>query len=205
LQKLLVLVVSGRDDGDLVKASAGAVLARVFVQNSAFFAQFTSQPSLSLALQQSGVAVSDQSALFLFFDAWLDKVDSLTSMLKRKLCALALCILLTVSQPQVLDRLVQILSVCTSVLHETEEDQNDGVSGYDYSSAEDGSMGPIVSEDSRKRQVISADPIGKVPLAPFLKEKLHTCAQLHGNAAFNTAMGRLHPKLLDQLKQLMQS
>lgn len=74
MQKLLVLVVSGRDDGDLVKASAGAVLARVFVQNSAFFAQFTSQPSLSLALQQSGVAVSDQSALFLFFDAWLDKV-----------------------------------------------------------------------------------------------------------------------------------
>jgi hypothetical protein len=74
MQKLLVLVVSGRDDGDLVKASAGAVLARVFVQNSAFFARFTSQPSLSLALQQSGVAVSDQGALFLFFDAWLDKV-----------------------------------------------------------------------------------------------------------------------------------
>ncbi|KAG0573286.1 hypothetical protein KC19_VG165200, partial [Ceratodon purpureus] len=54
-----------------------------------------------------------------------------TSILKRKLCALALCILLTVSQPQVLDRLVQILSVCTSVLHETEEDQNDGASGLD--------------------------------------------------------------------------
>lgn len=74
LQKLLVLVVSGRDEADLVKASAGAVLARVFVQNNAFFAQFTSQPSLSLALQQSGVPVTDQSALFIFFDAWLDKV-----------------------------------------------------------------------------------------------------------------------------------
>lgn len=205
LQKLLVLVVSGRDEADLVKASAGAVLARVSVQNSAFFAQFTSQPSLSLALQQSGVAVSDQSALFLFFDAWLDKVDSLTSMSKRKLCALSLCMLLTISQPQVLDRLVQILSVCTSVLHETEEDNDSSISGYDYNSAEDGCMGPVESEDSRKRQVINADPINKVPLALFLKEKLQTCAQLHGNAAFNTAMGRLHPTLLDQLQQIMQS
>jgi hypothetical protein len=74
VQKLVLLVVSGREEPDLVRASAGAVLARVFVQNSAFFAQLTSQPSLSLALQQSGVAVPDQSALFLFFDAWLDKV-----------------------------------------------------------------------------------------------------------------------------------
>jgi hypothetical protein len=205
LQKLLILVVSGHDDGDLVKASAGAVLARVFVQNNAFFASFASQPSLSLALRQSGAAVSEQSALFIFFDAWLDKVDSLTSLCKRKLCALALCILLTVGQPQVLDRLVQILSVCTSVLNETEEDFNDGASGDYYSSEEARSMGPIVSEDSRKRQVVIADPIGKVPLALFLKEKLRICAQLHGNAAFDTAMTRLHPALYDQLQQLMQS
>lgn len=126
-------------------------------------------------------------------------------MSKRKLCALSLCMLLTISQPQVLDRLVQILSVCTSVLHETEEDNDSSISGYDYNSAEDGCMGPVESEDSRKRQVINADPINKVPLALFLKEKLQTCAQLHGNAAFNTAMGRLHPTLLDQLQQIMQS
>lgn len=205
LQKLFVMVASGRDDADLVKASAGAVLARVFVQNNAFFAQFTSQPSLFLALQQSGMVVSDQIPLFLFFDAWLDKVDSLTSMLKRKLCALALCILLTVSQPQVLDRLEQILSVCTSVLHETAEENNASASSYDYSSVEDGSMGSVESEESRKRQVISADPIVKVPLAPFLKEKLQTCAQVHGNAAFNMTMAKLHPTLLDQLQKLMQS
>jgi len=129
----------------------------------------------------------------------------LTSILKRKLCALALCILLTVSQPQVLDRLEQILSVCTSVLHETEEEKNGGASGYDDHTADDGSMGPIESEDSRKRQVTIADPINKVPLALFLKEKLRTCAQLHGDAAFNTTMARLHPSLLGQLQQLMQS
>jgi hypothetical protein len=53
-------------------------------------------------------------------------------------------------------------------------------------------------------QVYIADPINKVALAPFLKEKLQTCAALHGEAAFNAAMSRLHPSLLLQLQQLMQ-
>ncbi|CAK9199162.1 unnamed protein product [Sphagnum jensenii] len=198
LQKLVLLVVSGREEPDLVRASAGAVLARVFVQNSAFFAQLTSQPSLSLALQQSGVAVPDQSALFLFFDAWLDKVDSLTTLLKRKLCALALCILLALREPQILDRLEQIISICTSVLHETEEDKNGVASGYVTVKTV-----PICSKE-KSCEVYIADPINKVALAPFLKEKLQTCAALHGEAAFNAAMSRLHPSLLLQLQQLMQ-
>lgn len=76
-QKLVVLVVNGRNDSDIVRASSGAILARILVQNSGFFAQFTSQQSLAVALQQSGVTSTDQSALFLFFDAWLDKVITL--------------------------------------------------------------------------------------------------------------------------------
>jgi hypothetical protein len=75
---------------------------------------------------------------------------------------------------------------------------------YDYHIVDDGSMGPEESEASRKRQVYIADPINKVALAPFLKEKLQTCAALHGEAAFNAAMSRLHPSLLLQLQQLMQ-
>jgi hypothetical protein len=81
------------------------------------------------------------------------QVDSLTTLLKRKLCALALCILLALREPQILDRLEQIISICTSVLHETEEDKNGVASGYDYHIVDDGSMGPEESEASRKRQV----------------------------------------------------
>lgn len=67
-------MVNGRNESDLVRASSGAILARILVQNSPFFAQFTAKPSLVVALQQSGVTATDQSPLFLFFDAWLDKV-----------------------------------------------------------------------------------------------------------------------------------
>ncbi|KAL2621919.1 hypothetical protein R1flu_002124 [Riccia fluitans] len=193
LQKLFVIVVTGHNESDIVKASCGAILARVLVQNSTFFAQFTSQQSLAIVLQQSGVTLTDQSALFLFFDAWLDKVDSLTTLGKRKVCALALCVLLTLREPQVLDRLEQILSVCTSVLHETEEEKNGNSSSYGYWSSnalsgDDGSVATVESEESRKRQVLGADPINSLSLGPLLKEKLQTCAALHGEAAFNAAI-----------------
>lgn len=75
MQKLVILVVSGESESDVVRASAGAVLARVLVQNSPFFAKLTSHPSLALALAlKQTVVVADQSALFVFIDAWLDKV-----------------------------------------------------------------------------------------------------------------------------------
>ncbi|KAJ7540520.1 hypothetical protein O6H91_10G020100 [Diphasiastrum complanatum] len=201
LQKLIILVISGRDEADIVKAFSGAILARILVQNSSFFAQLISQPSLLHALQESGVLV-DQSTLLLFFDSWLDKVDSLTTVSKRKVCALALCILLTSTEPRILDRLEQILSVCTSILLETEEEKN----GQHFSArvGDERSTGSSESEDSRKQQVCNLDPVNRVALAPLLKEKLQTCATVHGETAFNAALSRLHPSLLVQLRQLMQ-
>jgi len=64
VQMLLLLVVSGWEEPDLVRALAGVVLASVFVQNCAFFAQLISPPSHSLALPKSEVAISDQSSFF---------------------------------------------------------------------------------------------------------------------------------------------
>lgn len=54
-------------------------------------------------------------------------------------------------------------------------------------------------------QVLGADPINNLALAPLLKEKLQTCAALHGDTAFNAAMSRLHPLLLGQLQKLLQT
>jgi hypothetical protein len=45
------------------------------------------------------------------------QVDSLTTLLKRKLCALALCILLALREPQILDRLEQIIRFVPVVLN----------------------------------------------------------------------------------------
>jgi hypothetical protein len=62
-----------------VRASAGAILARVLVQNTSFFAQWISQPSLHLVLGQMS-SESSKSLLLTFFDAWLEKVHSYTLM-----------------------------------------------------------------------------------------------------------------------------
>lgn len=43
------------------------------------------------------------------FECYAFQIDSLTTLGKRKVCALALCVLLTLREPQILDRLEQIL------------------------------------------------------------------------------------------------
>ncbi|XP_024543668.1 importin-11 [Selaginella moellendorffii] len=195
LQSLFVIVINGRDESDAVRAMAGAILARVLVQNSNFFAHLSEQPSLSLKLQQSGVSLS-ASPVVLFFDSWLEKVDSLTTASKRKVCGLALCIWLTSREPLILDRLEQILGVCTSILEDEKSGVATGSGDYNWQNTEDG------SESFRKQQIINSDPVNNLSLAPLLKEQLRTCASLHGEAAFNVALSRLHPRLITQLQQL---
>ncbi|EFJ16027.1 hypothetical protein SELMODRAFT_268640 [Selaginella moellendorffii] len=183
-QSLFVIVINGRDESDAVRAMAGAILARVLVQNSNFFAHLSEQPSLSLKLQQSGVSLS-ASPVVLFFDSWLEKV-----------CGLALCIWLTSREPLILDRLEQILGVCTSILEDEKSGVATGSGDYNWQNTEDG------SESFRKQQIINSDPVNNLSLAPLLKEQLRTCASLHGEAAFNVALSRLHPRLITQLQQL---
>lgn len=207
LQKLLRIVVVGNDEADIVRASAGAILARVLVQNTSYFAQWISQPSLLLILGQTN-SENTQNLLFIFFDAWLDKVDSLTTFPRKKICALALCVFLTIKEPQVLERLEQVLSVCTSIVHQTDEEQNGDGLGYDFLPSnihheEDALGGSTESEERRKRKILAADPINKWSVVTLLKEKLQACSTLHGEAAFNSALARLHPSLLSQLQQLL--
>ena len=77
-QKLVIICLSGGDDRDpaktAVKASSAAILARILVMNTTYLAQLTSEPSLSLLLQQAGVTIED-NVLICLTDIWLDKVS----------------------------------------------------------------------------------------------------------------------------------
>eukprot|EP00250_Pteridium_aquilinum_P001245 c11455_g1_i1 orf=570-3623(-) len=207
LQKLLKIVIAGNDEADIVRASAGAILARVLVQNTSFFAQWISQPSLLPIIGQTS-SINTPNLLFTYFDAWLEKVDFLTTFPRKKICALALCVLLTIKEPQVLERLEQILSVCTTIVHQTDESQNGSALGYEYFPLNMHHQGDL-SEDSgeneerRKRQILASDPINELAVVPLLKEKLQACSTLYGDAVLNGALSRLHPSLLSQLQQLL--
>lgn len=212
LQKLIIVFIGGGDESNpskaAIRASAGAILARLLVQNSNYFAHLATQSSLSTLLQQAGVKV-DQNILLCLVDAWLDKVDNVT-IIPRKAYALALCVLLTLREPQILEKLDQIISVCTSILmcdidqNGSEESSYESLHSIENHEDVVSSAGEKTKE-FRKRQVKSSDPIKKMSLAHVLKENLQACASLHGDVAFSAAMSRLHPTVLAQLQQFLKT
>jgi hypothetical protein len=60
----------------------------------------------------------------------------------------------------------------------------------------------IVS-DSFHEQVKDSDPIKQASLENVLRENLKACAALHGDAAFNAAISRIHPAAFAQLQQAL--
>ncbi|TYI87724.1 hypothetical protein E1A91_D04G155800v1 [Gossypium mustelinum] len=205
LQKLVVICLCGGDDKDpsktAVKASSAAILARIWVMNTNYLAQLTSEPSLSSLLQQTGVAIEDNILLCLV-DIWLDKVDNVSSH-QKKTFGLALSIILTLRLPQVLDKLDQILSVCTSVILGGTDDLSEEVSSGDtLSSSRIHGEDSLPSKELRRRQIKLSDPINQLSLENSVRENLQTCSALHGES-FNSAMARMHPAAFTQLKQAL--
>ncbi|KAJ4970515.1 hypothetical protein NE237_003614 [Protea cynaroides] len=175
LQKLILICLSGGDDHDptktAVKASSAAILARILVMNTNYLAHLTSEPSLSVALQQAGISI-EENILLSLVDIWLDKVDNVTSI-QRKAFGLALSIILTLRLPQVLDKLDQILSVCTTVILGGNEDLNEEESsGDNMSSTGSHGEGAVQSKEFRRRQIKASDPITQLSLQTSVRDNL---------------------------------
>ncbi|KAE8711650.1 ARM repeat superfamily protein isoform 2 [Hibiscus syriacus] len=163
LQKLVVICLSGGDDGNpsktAVKASAATILARILVMNTSYLAQLTSEPSLSSLLQQTGVAI-DSNILLCLVDIWLDRVDNVSSP-QKKIFGLALSIALTLRLPQILDKLDQMLSVCTSVILGGTDDLTEEVSSGDtVSSSRMHGEGSLPNQALRSYQPIVIGKLG---------------------------------------------
>uniref|UniRef100_A0A7N0T6K4 Importin N-terminal domain-containing protein n=1 Tax=Kalanchoe fedtschenkoi TaxID=63787 RepID=A0A7N0T6K4_KALFE len=204
LQKLVVISLNGGDDHNpsktAVRASSASILARILVMNSNYLAQLTSDPTLPLLLQKAGLSVTENILLCLV-DIWLE-VDNASST-QKKTIAFALSIILTLRLPQVLDKLDQILSVCTSVLMGGGDDTSEDESSCD-NLASGGHRGEsnLPATEFRKRQIKLSDPINKMSLETSLRDNLQTCASLHGES-FNSAISRMHPAAFAQLKQAL--
>ncbi|KAL6520900.1 hypothetical protein OROGR_017469 [Orobanche gracilis] len=190
IQKLIAICLSVGNDRDpcntSLKTSAASILARILVTDTNYLAHLGSESSLLAHLQKAGFS-NEENILFCLVDEWLDKVDNVKSM-QRKTFALALSIILTLRMPQVLDKLDQILSVCTSVIL-------GGSNGVALTEEES-------SKEFRKRQMKLSDPINQISLENSLRDNLQTCAALHGEL-FNTAMSKMHPAVFSQLKQAL--
>ncbi|KAL8039104.1 hypothetical protein ABFX02_10G013200 [Erythranthe guttata] len=200
IQKLIVICLSG-DDHDpsktAVKTTSAAILARILVMNTNYLAQLTSEPSFFTHLQQAGFS-NEENILLCLVDVWLDKVDNVIST-QRKTFGLALSIILTMRLPQVLDKLDQILSVCTSVILGGNEDLAEEESSSIHMQPSELHM---PGKEYRRKQIKFSDPINQISLENSLRDNLQTCASLHGEL-FNTAMSKMHPAAFAQLKQAL--
>ncbi|XP_020553660.1 importin-11 isoform X2 [Sesamum indicum] len=200
IQKLIIICLSGGDDHDpsktAVKTSSAAILARILVMNTNYLAQLTSEPSLLAHLQKAGFP-NEENILLCLVDVWLDKVDNVIST-QKKIFGLALSIILTLRLPQVLDKLDQILSVCTSVILGGSEDLTEEESSDNMQS----SKLQVPSKEFRRRQIKFSDPVNQISLENSLRDNLQMCAALHGEL-FNTAMSKMHPAAFAQLKQAL--
>ncbi|KAL5172582.1 Importin-11 [Glycine soja] len=204
LQKLIVGCLSGGDDHNpsktSVKASSAAILARLLVMNTNSLAQLASDPSTSQLLQTASIPVQENILLCLV-DIWVDKVDNVSSI-QKKTIGLALSIILTSRLPQVLDKLDQILSVCTSVILGRNDDLTEEESSGDMSSSTSPDEGTIPSKEFRKRQIKFSDRINQLSLEDSVRENLQKCASIHGES-FDAAMSSMHPSAFAQLEQAL--
>ncbi|KAK8946844.1 hypothetical protein KSP39_PZI007198 [Platanthera zijinensis] len=210
LQKLMLLCLRGEDDGSAfrttVRTLSGAVLARLLVMNTNYLAHLTSEASFRVALQQVGFSIN-QDVLLCLVDVWIDKIDNTTSI-QRKTYASALSIILTLRVPEVLDKLDDILSVCTSVIlggtkDTREEDSSGDTTSSSWPSNEGFGYNGVPSKELRKRQIKDSDPIKQLSLKDMLKDGITSCAAFHGESSFQQAMSRMHPSAFAQLQQAL--
>ncbi|KAJ6822914.1 importin-11 isoform X1 [Iris pallida] len=209
LQKLIVICLSGEDDHNpsrtSVRVSSGAVLARVLVMNTNYLAHLASESSLALVLQQAGLSIN-QNVLLCLVDIWIDKMDSAT-FIQKKTYALALCIILTLRVPEVINKLEDILSVCTTVIlgenKEINEEDSSGDTTSSLSSNDSFAYGGVPSKELRRKQIKDSDIVKQLSLENMLRENLKACAALHGEATFNAALSKIHPSSFAQLQQAL--
>nr|XP_023925850.1 uncharacterized protein LOC112037267 [Quercus suber] len=153
----------------------------------------------------TSINLTTLSSCFIFYCQIIfiwSQVDNASST-QRKTFGLALSIILTLRLPQVLDKLDQILSVCTTViLSENNDLSEEESSGENMSSSRCHGEGTIPSKELRKRQIKYSDPINQLSLETSVRVNLQTCAALHGES-FNSAIGNMHPAALEQLKKAL--
>ncbi|KAL6896683.1 hypothetical protein ACP4OV_007255 [Aristida adscensionis] len=210
LQKLIFISLS-QDDGQnpsrtSVRSSSGAVLARLLVMNTNFSAQLLSEPALSASIQQAGISVNNNLLLSLV-DMWIDKVDD-ANAIQQKEYAMALSVILTLQVPQVIDKLDDILSVCTTVIIgsrevKADDDTSGDITSSSWLGSDNSGYSNTSSKELRKRQVKDSDPIKQASLENILRENLKACAALHGDSVFNAAISRIHPAAFAQLQQAL--
>jgi len=175
LNKILILLLTSQES-DSVKVHYISIFARCLIGNKdGFFAFFR--------------GLNNPNIFFNFLDIWLDKADSISSSLERKLTALALSNLLPTNDPQLLKYLGLIINVCTGIIYEQKKSSND--QEYDKQ---------IPFHSVAQEQLIKSDPVLQANLHAFLMQKLNESAQLNREAFDQAIQNNVDSVVFNQLQ-----
>ncbi|XP_078607197.1 importin-11-like isoform X1 [Branchiostoma floridae x Branchiostoma japonicum] len=172
------------------------LIARVMLQNNAFFFTFLSSLASKLGLQPGEV-------LGTLLDIWMERLDCISQPERRKLSALALASLLVSTEKVILERFCAIVNCCVEVLHDCcREDYSDILLMTENDPQPEDEM--EMEEDRRRRQLSIKDPVHSVSLRDFVQAKLHECQQTHGQDGFQTLMDTVDVEIKEQLQRFIE-
>lgn len=135
-------------------------------------------------------------------DIWLDKMDCMTRLERRKLTVLSLVTLLPLKLHNcVMERFAIIVDAAVDVLHEIHRVEDGGTHtdclvvlvGNGEDSKEH------TEEEKRKRRLRLSDPVHSCPLWKFVRDKLQECRSVYGHETFQYVMGSMDSAVVTQL------
>lgn len=174
------------------------IIGEIILHNYPAFVHFVENVAHQLSKQ-----VTDVLAQLL--DIWLEKMDCMTRLERRKLTVLALITLLPLNLKKcVMDKFAIIVDAAVDVLHEIHRVEDNGTHTdclvlLGGSSDEEEHTGEETEEHKRKRQLCLSDPIHCCPLWKFVRDKLNECHSVYGQETFQHLMENLDSAVATQL------
>ncbi|TNY19776.1 armadillo-type protein [Rhodotorula diobovata] len=206
-----VKVVSAKDTSALITTKYLCALARVILASPETFHHL-----VAASAARAGVAAD--TILDAVLSQFVDRLDNMSQGGQRKLAALALAYLIPTTNPVVLGRLTDLVSLWSSVLALTEESEGGDAELYANGEEDGGYAMPDdyqsdvevdyteTLETTRRAALSARDPIRTHPLKTTIGAKLSEAQALNGGAeAFQANwLGRVDPLLVEELVQRLE-
>lgn len=157
----------------IVETNYLSVLARLALASPSLFTS---------ALTASWPQEDFESTISWLLTEWFSHIDNIGDPERKKLSCLALTNLLQASQPWILNRLQELMTVWTDTITELIAEDGDGTDCLIYWDVQKlrAEGGPEAPADERRRRLTFADPVHRLDVKLFLRECLQGAAAACG-------------------------
>lgn len=156
----------------LVETDYISVLARLALASPALFLS-----ALTVALPGEHI----ETIMSWLLTEWLSHMDNVSNPERRKLFCLALTALLESNQPWILGRLQELMTLWTDLILELVDDDNSGADCLVWRNMDNLKPdAPEASVDELRRTLTFADPVHRLDLKGFVRDKLQAVVEACG-------------------------